>query len=97
MGPSEVTVDRQASEGLYVCSRPGAVKKADWEMLEPGQIVEARVVDVNKGGLELEVAGHRVHAGQPSRSIACRSSIFKGEKLSATCSVSIAAARATSC
>ncbi len=79
----EVTVDRyEASEGLYVCSRPGAVKKADWEMLEPGQIVEARVVDVNKGGLELEVAGHRAFmpASQVSLDRVPDLSIFKGEK-----------------
>lgn len=84
----EVTVDRfESSEGLYVCSRPGAVKKADWEMLEPGQVVEARVVDVNKGGLELEIAGHRAFmpAGQVSLDRIPDLSIFKGEKL--TCHV----------
>lgn len=80
----EVTVDRyEASESLYVCSRPGAVKKADWEMLEPGQIVEARVVDVNKGGLDMEVAGHRAFmpASQVSLDRIPDLSIFKGEKL----------------
>jgi len=84
----EVTVDRyEAGEGLYVCSRPGAVKKADWEMLEPGQVVEARVVDVNKGGLELEIAGHRAFmpASQVSLDRIPDLSIFKGEKL--TCHV----------
>ncbi|MCA9271717.1 MAG: S1 RNA-binding domain-containing protein [Phycisphaerales bacterium] len=84
----EVTVDRyEASEGLYVCSRPGAVKKADWEMLEPGQVVEARVVDVNKGGLELEIAGHRAFmpASQVSLDRIPDLSIFKGEKM--TCHV----------
>jgi predicted RNA-binding protein with RPS1 domain len=84
----EVTVDRyESSEGLYVCSRPGAVKKADWEMLEPGQVVEARVVDVNKGGLDLEIAGHRAFmpASQVSLDRIPDLSIFKGEKL--TCHV----------
>lgn len=79
----EVTVDRyEASESLYVCSRPGAVKKADWEMLEPGQVVEARVVDVNKGGLDMEVAGHRAFmpASQVSLDRIPDLSIFKGEK-----------------
>lgn len=56
----EVVVDRfEKDEGLYLCSRPGQVTKADWELLEPGQIVEAMVTGVNKGGLELEVAKHR--------------------------------------
>ncbi len=84
----EVTVDRyESSEGLYVCSRPGAVKKADWEMLEPGQVVEARVVDVNKGGLDLEIAGHRAFmpASQVSLDRVPDLSIFKGEKM--TCHV----------
>ncbi|MCA9303449.1 MAG: hypothetical protein KC996_04940, partial [Phycisphaerales bacterium] len=55
--PLEVVIQRyEATESLYVCSLPGAVQKADWEMLEQGQVVEARVTGVNKGGLELEVA-----------------------------------------
>jgi len=84
----EVTVDRyESNEGLYICSRPGAVKKADWEMLEPGQLVEARVVDVNKGGLDLEIAGHRAFmpASQVSLDRIPDLSIFKGEKM--TCHV----------
>jgi len=56
----EVVIDRyEPAESIYVCSRPGAVQKAAWEMLEVGTVVEARVVGVNKGGLELEVANHR--------------------------------------
>ena len=56
----EVVIERyEATESLYICSRPGAVQKADWELLESGQIVEATVTGTNKGGLELEVAGHR--------------------------------------
>lgn len=84
----EVVVDKfEANEGLYVCSRPGTVKKADWEMLEPGQLVEARVMDVNKGGLELEVAGHKAFmpASQVSLDRVPDLSIFKGEKF--TCHV----------
>lgn len=80
----EVAVDRyEASESLFVCSRPGAVKKADWEMLQPGQVVEARVVDVNKGGLDMEVAGHRAFmpASQVSLDRIPDLSIFKGEKM----------------
>lgn len=56
----EVVVDRfEPNESLFICSAPGAVQKADWELLQPGQVVEARVTGVNKGGLELEVAHHR--------------------------------------
>lgn len=85
----QVVVNRyESSESLYICSRPGAVQKADWEMLEPGQTVEARVSGVNKGGLELEVAGHR--AFMPASQISLERipdlSAFVGEKL--TCTVS---------
>lgn len=56
----EVLVDRRdEEENLLICSRPGSVAKAEWESLEPGQVVEARVTGTNKGGLELEVAHHR--------------------------------------
>ncbi len=56
----EVVIDRyEPAESIFICSRPGAVQKAAWEMLEVGSVVEARVVGVNKGGLELEVANHR--------------------------------------
>ncbi|MEO0630390.1 MAG: S1 RNA-binding domain-containing protein, partial [Planctomycetota bacterium] len=77
----------EATESLYVCSRPGAVKKADWEMLEAGEIVEAKVTGSNKGGLEMEVAGHRAFmpASQVSLDRVPDLSIFHGEKL--TCKV----------
>lgn len=56
----EVVIDRfDTSESLFICSMPGQVQKADWELLEKGQIVEATVTGHNKGGLELEVAHHR--------------------------------------
>ncbi|MCB9839087.1 MAG: S1 RNA-binding domain-containing protein [Phycisphaeraceae bacterium] len=56
----DVVVERfNANEQLYICSMPGAVTKAEWEMLEPGQVVEALVKGTNKGGLDCEVAGHR--------------------------------------
>jgi len=80
----EVVVDRfDAKEQIFVCSRPGAVQKADWELLEPGQIVEARVTGVNKGGLECEVAKHR--AFMPASQVDVRRiedlSPFVGEKV----------------
>ncbi|MCG3122219.1 MAG: Polyribonucleotide nucleotidyltransferase [Phycisphaerales bacterium] len=83
----DVVVQQRDADGLIVCARPGAVQKADWELLEPGQTVEAKVVGVNKGGLELEVAGHRAFmpAGQVSIDRIPDLSVMVGEKL--TCVV----------
>ncbi|USN99385.1 MAG: S1 RNA-binding domain-containing protein [Phycisphaeraceae bacterium] len=81
---AEVVVQRyEASESLYICARPGAVQKADWEMLEQGQVVEARVTGVNKGGLELEIAQHRAFmpASQVDLDHVKDLSVFVGEKL----------------
>ncbi len=79
----EVAVDGRDDDGLLNCSRPTAIKKADWELLEPGQVLEARVTGVNKGGLELEVANHR--AFMPASQVALDHiqdlSVFVGEKL----------------
>ncbi len=56
----EVIVDRfEPNDSVYICSRPGAVVKAEWEMMHPGQVIEAVVTGSNKGGLEMEVGGHR--------------------------------------
>ncbi len=84
----EVVVDRfDAGESVYVCSLPGAVQKAEWELLEKGQVVEAKVTGKNKGGLELEVANHR--AFMPASQVDVHRiedlSIFIGQKL--TCKV----------
>jgi ribosomal protein S1 len=80
----EVVVDRyNAEEQLLLCSRPGAVQKAAWELLQPGQVVEARVTGVNKGGLELEVANHQ--AFMPASQVDLHRiddlSVFVGQKL----------------
>src|SRR5262245_38171294 len=86
----QVVVDKfEASEGIFLCSRPGAVQKADWELLEAGQVVEARVSGVVSGkdgkqaGLELEVAGHRAFmpASQVSSDRIQDLSVFVGEKM----------------
>jgi len=90
----EVVVDKfEASDNVFICSRPGAVSKADWEKLEAGQVVEARVTGVVTGkenkpaGLELEVASHR--AFMPASQIGFDRiedlSVFVGEKMA--CSV----------
>jgi predicted RNA-binding protein with RPS1 domain len=84
----DVVITRyEASESLFVCAKPGAVQKADWEALHPGQTVEARVTGVNKGGLELEIANHRAFmpAGQVSLDRIEDLSVFVGEKI--TCQV----------
>jgi small subunit ribosomal protein S1 len=84
----EVVVDKvDPNDGLVLCSRPGAIQKADWENLSVGQVIEARVTGVNKGGLELEVAGHKAFmpAGQVSLDRIEDLSVFVGEKL--TCQV----------
>ncbi|MDX9910599.1 MAG: S1 RNA-binding domain-containing protein [Phycisphaerales bacterium] len=86
----EVVIQKyERDENLYVCALPGAVQKAAWEMLQPGQGVEARVTGVvnNKegkpAGLELEIDGHRAFmpAGQVSLDRIADLSVFIGEKM----------------
>ena len=80
----EVVVQRfEPSENLFVCVLPGSVQKADWEMLEQGQVVEAKVTGTNKGGLELEVAGHRAFmpASQVDVGRVPDLSVYVGEKI----------------
>ena len=62
----DFVVERTDRDGMLVLSRKGAVQKATWDALEQGQVVEARCTGTNKGGLELEVAGHKAFmpAGQ---------------------------------
>jgi small subunit ribosomal protein S1 len=90
----QVVIDRfEASESLFICSRPGTVQKADWEMLEAGTVLEAKVTGVVQGkdgkqaGLELEVAKHRAFMpiSQVSIDRIPDLSIFVGEKVK--CSV----------
>jgi small subunit ribosomal protein S1 len=80
----DVVIDKfEAAESLFVCSKPGSVQKADWELLEAGQVLEAKVTGVSKGGLELEVANHR--AFMPASQVAVERipdlSVFVGERL----------------
>lgn len=56
----EVVIDGyDRADGLLLLSREGAVKAATWATLEEGQMVEGRVVDHNKGGLEMDINGIR--------------------------------------
>jgi len=84
----EVVVQRfDAGESLYICVLPGSVQKADWEMLQVGQVVEARVSGTNKGGLELEVASHRAFmpASQVDLNHIADLGVYVGEKI--TCMI----------
>jgi len=79
----EFVVERlDAFESLLILSLPGAVQKADWGSLAMGQVVEARCVGMNKGGLEMEVAHHRgfMPAGQVDVRSVPDISVFLGEK-----------------
>ena len=64
----EFVVDRyDTREGLLVLNRKGAAaSNVSWENLDVGQVVEATVTGVNKGGLECDVKGMRAFmpAGQ---------------------------------
>jgi len=56
----EVLLVRYESEdGLWICSREGAVQEARWDTLRPGMIVEGKVTGLNKGGLEVNLHGIR--------------------------------------
>jgi small subunit ribosomal protein S1 len=70
-------------EGLLMLSREGAVRKAEWESLDVGQVVEARCTGTNKGGLELELAHHK--AFMPAGQVDIRHiedlEVFVGEKM----------------
>ena len=79
----EFVVERlDAFEGLLILALPGASTKAPWEHLAEGQIVEARCVGMNKGGLDMEVSHHRAFmpAGQVDLRPVEDISIFLGEK-----------------
>ena len=85
---AEFIIERfNRAESLYILRREGAVSRAEWESLEPGQIVDAHCTGVNKGGLELEVAGHRAFmpAGQVDLHHIGDLDGFVGQKL--TCEV----------
>jgi small subunit ribosomal protein S1 len=47
------------AEGFLILSRKGAIQEAAWDSIEVGQIVEGRVTDHNKGGLEIDLNGLR--------------------------------------
>ncbi len=70
-------------EGVLILAREGMVTKAQWGDLKVGQVVEARCVGMNVGGLDMEVAHH--HAFMPAAQVDLRHiediSVFLGQKL----------------
>ncbi len=54
----EVTIEG-SQDGSLILSRKGAVMHVDWSSVANGMIVEARVIETNKGGLSVEVSGIR--------------------------------------
>ncbi len=58
--PIEVIVDRyDPAAGLTRLNLRGAAVEADWESVQRGLVIEARVVKSIKGGLEVEASGMR--------------------------------------
>ncbi len=47
------------ANGLLILSRRGAAVHADWSTVAEGMLVEARVLETNKGGLSVDVNGIR--------------------------------------
>jgi small subunit ribosomal protein S1 len=56
----EISIEGYDSiNGLLILSRRGAAVHADWSSVAEGMIVEARVLETNKGGLSVSVNGIR--------------------------------------
>jgi small subunit ribosomal protein S1 len=56
----EVSIEGyDSANGLLLLSRKGAAVHADWSTLAEGMVVEARVLEVNKGGVTVDVNGIR--------------------------------------
>ena len=61
------TIDRRdADDDMFILSRRGSISKAKWTDIGEGQVIEAMCTGTNKGGLEMDVAGHKAFmpAGQ---------------------------------
>lgn len=66
----EFIVERyDESEGLFILKVSGAMGKAVWDELEVGSEIEALVVSLNTGGLELKVEGTKVKAFMPASQV----------------------------
>ncbi len=76
-------VERVDNDGMLVLSRKGVVQKATWDSLENGQVIQALCVGSNKGGLDMEVAGHKAFmpAGQAALHHVPDLDVLIGEKM----------------
>ncbi|MCH2136763.1 MAG: S1 RNA-binding domain-containing protein [Phycisphaerales bacterium] len=78
------TVERTDPEdGVLILSRRGAIAKARWQDIGEGQVIEAMCTGSNKGGLELDVSGHKAFmpAGQVDLRHIEDLDVFIGQKL----------------
>jgi small subunit ribosomal protein S1 len=56
----DVTIEGyDRANGLLILTRQGAATVADWNTVAEGMVVEARVLETNKGGLSVDVNGIR--------------------------------------
>jgi ribosomal protein S1 len=55
----EVHIEGYDPDGLLILNREGSAVSADWSTVSVGMIVEARVLEQNKGGLTVDVNGIR--------------------------------------
>jgi len=74
---------RDLDDDLLILSRKGSISKAKWTDISQGQIIEALCTGTNKGGLDMEVAGHKAFmpAGQVDLRHIPDLSDFVGQKL----------------
>jgi len=68
---------------MLILSRKGAISKAKWTDIAQGQVIEATCTGTNKGGLEMDVSGHKAFmpAGQVDLRHIADLSDFVGKKL----------------
>lgn len=84
----EIDLERyDPDEGLYRANKKGAARRiGGWEELRPGQVVEAVVTGMNKGGLECRIGPTAIRAFMPAGQVDVTFhkdiSIFIGEKFS---------------
>jgi small subunit ribosomal protein S1 len=82
--PIEIYIDRHDRESdLIILSRKGAPRSVEWELLKPGDVVEGRIIGLNRGGLEVKLKG--VTAFMPASQVDVMHvkdiSIFLGESV----------------
>lgn len=56
--PVEVMIDRYDRESdLLILARKGQARTADWGLLKVGDVVEGKIIGLNRGGLEVQLKG----------------------------------------